>query len=264
MDDHHVLGTALRASPPTPAPATLLPRVLHGLGLGHWYAELEGPIGPLYLAWGPHRILGLRPAGDPTRFEEWLRARTGRPARRAAELPPALSARLAAVMGGAHRRLPVDLSHVGSFQRAVLTKTCEIPRGEVRPYAWVAREIGRPQAARAVGNALAHNPVPLLIPCHRVVRNDGGLGSHSAGAPGAKRTLLDLEGAQPDVLEELGKRGVRFVASSATRIFCFPTCRRARRISPHRRVELSSERAAMGAGFRPCRICRPAEPSARG
>ena len=65
----------------------------------------------------------------------------------------------------------------------MLTKTLEIPSGEVRPYGWVAREIGRPKAVRAVGSALGRNPVPVLIPCHRVVRSDGHVGNYGLGVP---------------------------------------------------------------------------------
>ena len=62
-------------------------------------------------------------------------------------------------------------------------KALEIPRGEVRPYGWIAAEIGRPKAVRAVGTALGHNPVPLIVPCHRVVRSDGMIGQYSLGGP---------------------------------------------------------------------------------
>ncbi|HZV51026.1 MAG TPA: methylated-DNA--[protein]-cysteine S-methyltransferase [Candidatus Dormibacteraeota bacterium] len=264
MDDPGLAKATLGGGSPVRAPASLLPRVLGTLGLGYWYADLDSPLGPVHLAWGPRGVAALRPAGDPARFEEWFRARTGRPARRAAGLPTSLATRLAAAMGGARERVPVDLAHLGEFARAVLIKTREIPRGEVRPYSWVAREIGRPRAVRAVGNALAHNPVPLLVPCHRVVLNDGRLGSYSCGGAVAKRALLDLEGAQPDALEELARRGVRFWGSPSTGIFCFPSCHRARRIASHRRVEFGSEREAAAAGFRPCRICRPGGPPAGG
>ena len=77
------------------------------------------------------------------------------------------------------------------------TKALEIPRGEVRPYGWIAAEIGRPKAVRAVGTALGHNPVPLIVPCHRVVRTDGTIGQYSLGGPGNKRTILSAEGLDP-------------------------------------------------------------------
>ncbi|MBE3576570.1 MAG: MGMT family protein [Limnochordales bacterium] len=88
----------------------------------------------------------------------------------------------------------LDLTGLTAFSRSVLLKVREIPRGEVRSYAWVAREIGRPGAARAVGNVLARNPVPLLIPCHRVIPQSGILGEYSGGGPTMKARLLALEG----------------------------------------------------------------------
>ena len=89
---------------------------------------------------------------------------------------------------------------------AVWTKALEIPRGEVRPYGWIAAEIGRPRAVRAVGTALGHNPVPLIVPCHRVVRTDGTIGQYSLGGPGNKRTILAAEGLDPEALEAAARR----------------------------------------------------------
>jgi methylated-DNA-[protein]-cysteine S-methyltransferase len=88
----------------------------------------------------------------------------------------------------------IDLSRLTLFQRRVLRKVQTIPAGVVRSYRWVAQAIGTPRAARAVGSALAKNPVPLLIPCHRVIRSDGRLGEYSAGGPSVKAKLLALEG----------------------------------------------------------------------
>ncbi len=93
------------------------------------------------------------------------------------------------------RDIPVDLQ-VGPFERKVLEELRRIPRGETRTYAEIARRLGHPGAARAVGNACAHNPVPLVIPCHRVVPARGGIGNYSAtGGPETKRKLLVREGA---------------------------------------------------------------------
>ncbi|MDR5709770.1 MAG: methylated-DNA--[protein]-cysteine S-methyltransferase [Armatimonadota bacterium] len=89
--------------------------------------------------------------------------------------------------------LPVDV-HGTPFQRTVWRALQAIPRGEVRSYAEVARAIGRPGAIRAVGRACAANPVAVLVPCHRVVRSDGGLGGYGWGVH-RKRVLLELEGA---------------------------------------------------------------------
>lgn len=87
---------------------------------------------------------------------------------------------------------PVDLAECTGFQWAVLDVTSRIPWGEVRTYGQVARQTGRPRAARAVGGALSRNPVPIVIPCHRVV-GSGGLGGFTGGL-GLKRRLLAIEG----------------------------------------------------------------------
>jgi len=87
---------------------------------------------------------------------------------------------------------PCDLRGLPPFTRAVLKTTAQIPYGEVRSYRWVAQRLGRPRAARAVGNALARNPIPIIIPCHRVIRSDGSLGGYALGL-NRKRELLWLE-----------------------------------------------------------------------
>lgn len=88
---------------------------------------------------------------------------------------------------------PLDLQAIPDFQRRVLEEVRRIPYGTVRTYKEVASSIGRPKAARAVGQALNHNPIPILIPCHRVVRSDGRLGGFSEGVE-LKRWLLSREG----------------------------------------------------------------------
>src|SRR3970040_449768 len=105
---------------------------------------------------------------------------------------------LSAYFAGRRRSFtaPCDLGGLPPFTRAVLRITAGIPYGEVRSYRWVAERLGKPKATRAVGNALARNPVPIIIPCHRVVRSDGSLGGYALGL-GWKRRLLKLEGAGP-------------------------------------------------------------------
>ncbi len=86
------------------------------------------------------------------------------------------------------------LSTLTSFQRSVLFECARIPKGETRTYSQIARAIGRPHSARAVGNALGKNPLAPTIPCHRVVRSDGKLGGYSArGGQAKKRHLLSRE-----------------------------------------------------------------------
>ena len=91
--------------------------------------------------------------------------------------------------------IPLDLKRISEFQREVLQETARIPYGQVRAYGQVAISIGRPRAARAVGGALAHNPIGIIIPCHRVVAYDGRL--HGYSSPHGimtKAVLLEHEG----------------------------------------------------------------------
>jgi O-6-methylguanine DNA methyltransferase len=239
------------------APARLLPTVLKELGLGSWYATVDSLVGPVNVAWGHNGLVAISRVDEEEDFEGWFRWRFGHAVRRAESLPPRLQAEVQRGLAGERTKLPFDLARLTPFERDVLTKTSQIPRGEVRSYGWVAKEIGRPLAVRAVGSALAGNPIPLVIPCHRVVRSDLHIGHYGCGGPEAKRLLLEAEGAEPVKLEELGRRGIRFLGSDSTHIFCLPTCRNARRITPRHRVELRSERQAFDLGYRACAVCRP-------
>ena len=89
--------------------------------------------------------------------------------------------------------LPVDLTQVGDFQRAVLDAASGLGFGETATYAEIAGRIGRPKAARAVGSALGRNPIPIVVPCHRVIRTDRTLGGYTGGLR-YKRHLLRIEG----------------------------------------------------------------------
>jgi O-6-methylguanine DNA methyltransferase len=204
-------------------------RVLSAAGVGDRYAELETAIGKFFVSWNRDGVTGV------------------------SRVPPTRAEKVEKLPG----QLRYDLSGLTEFEQAVLRKTLEIPRGEVRTYSWVAREIGRPRAVRAVGTALANNPIPILIPCHRVVRSDGVIGQYGAGGPEAKFKILSAEGAEPERLLQLARRHTRFVGSRTTRIFCLPGCSAGRRIQPDNEVGFPDERAAFAAGYRPCRHCRP-------
>jgi methylated-DNA-[protein]-cysteine S-methyltransferase len=93
--------------------------------------------------------------------------------------------------------LPVDLGLVSApFRREVLETLREVPRGEVVTYGKLAERSGRPKAYRAAATACARNPVPIVVPCHRVLPTGGGIGNYAGGAA-RKLTLLELEGALP-------------------------------------------------------------------
>ena len=97
--------------------------------------------------------------------------------------------------GDRHRfELRTDRSLIHGFARAVLARTARIPYGSYLTYGEVAAEAGSPRAHRAAGNALAHNPIPIVIPCHRVLRSGGAIGNYGGG-PEMKAALLRLEGA---------------------------------------------------------------------
>lgn len=241
----------------TEAPPGVLAAVLGEVDLADRYCSVDGPIGSLYVAWSDRGVTACVPVevvGDDAGFE----AHHPRPVVRVAA-PPAQIARPldAALRSGRLGKLPVDLEALGDFQRAVLRKCSEIPPGEIRPYGWIAREIGNPGAVRAVGTALGRNPIPILIPCHRVVRTDGHIGKYAWGAP-MKQALLESEGLDPKAVEAEAGRGIRYVGSDTTHIYCFPSCRHAKRVTADHRVEFRSESDARGSGYRACKVCRPA------
>ena len=246
-----------------PAPPGLAHSTLVAIGLADDYAVIESPLGPLRVAWNGRGVSEVAGATGDDAFEARFQARTGRVARRRDALPEDLARKIGRRLAGdRHIRIDLDLRGATPFEQAVWMKALEIPRGEVRPYGWIAREIGRPKAVRAVGTALGHNPVPLIVPCHRVVRSDGMIGQYSLGGPENKRTILTEEGADPDGLESLARAGIRFFGSDTTHIYCMPTCRDARRVTERHLVHFPSARAASAAGYRPCMHCRPVGTSA--
>jgi methylated-DNA-[protein]-cysteine S-methyltransferase len=161
------------------------------------YRTLDTPVGPLLLAATPRGLVQV------------AYARQGHDAvlaRLAGELSPRIlhaPARLDPVareldeyFTGRRREftLPLDFALAHGFRRAVLAHLREIGYGQTESYAAVAAAAGSPAAVRAAGTACARNPLPVVVPCHRVVRSDGSIGQYAGGAD-AKRTLLDLEAA---------------------------------------------------------------------
>jgi O-6-methylguanine DNA methyltransferase len=163
------------------------------------YGALKTPWGRLWVAATDKGLIALRfepqPAGKLA--ESLARRAEVRLIRDAAGLRPYEDA-LTAFLSGRTTRLPikVDLRGESDFAREVYRVIRRIPVGETRSYGEVAAQVGGRSFARAVGQALAANPVPIVIPCHRVISADGGLGGFSGGGPTWKQRLLALERGQ--------------------------------------------------------------------
>jgi O-6-methylguanine DNA methyltransferase len=232
------------------APQGFLDGVLRRCGLVDGYALVDSPLGRVYVASGEHGITTVAEARSDADFERSYNERFGRRAERRDELTPELARALAAGSDAA-----VDLRGCNPFQRDVLEAARSIHEGEVRPYAWIAREIGKPKAVRAVGTALAHNPVPLVIPCHRVVRSDGTIGEYALGSA-EKIHLLEHEGVD---IEEVRRRVPRraYWTEPGTSTYCYPYCFAARPLPEDRIIELRSTSEAHARGLHPCATCHP-------
>jgi O-6-methylguanine DNA methyltransferase len=250
------LTTDLKRLGAVKAPDGFAIRVLAQVGMADSYARFETVLGDVFVAWNRLGVSAAARFMSAEEFEDWFDQEVGR-SLVPAVAPPDLAEKIQDELNG-KKRMRFDLRGLTPFEQAVLRKTREIPRGEVRPYGWVAREIGRPAAVRAVGTALANNPIPYFIPCHRVVRTDGHIGNYGGGGPEAKKAILTLEGVRVKKLEELGRAGIRYQGVRSTKIFCFPTCHTGRRALEKNVVWLHDEASARAAGFRPCKVCRPA------
>jgi methylated-DNA-[protein]-cysteine S-methyltransferase len=175
-------------------------------------AIADGPWGPVRIAAGSRGIVAVAMLSTAVAFQADLdRRRLGAvvaladaPAGPARELAVRASDLVEGLLAGepvALDAVPIDLADRSAWDRLVLDGVRSIPRGEVASYGEVARRIGRTGAARAVGGAVARNPVGLFVPCHRVIAGDGSLGGYGVAAWGGreaalevKRDLLALEG----------------------------------------------------------------------
>jgi O-6-methylguanine DNA methyltransferase len=219
MTDDSLIPT-LRRLGEVRAPGSLLPSVLDALGVAARYAAVETDIGTIWIAWTAGGVRAAMRDVSAGEFEQWHAERFGVAPQRVDALPSSLQRAVSGLLlGDRDARVTFDLRGLTPFEQEVLQTALRIPRGEVRPYNWIARRIGRPLAVRAVGSALAHNPIPYLIPCHR--------------------------------------RGVRFLGSDTTRIFCYPTCRHARRTTDRHLVRFATVEDAQRAGYRACKVCTP-------
>src|SRR5438046_1511802 len=160
-----------------------------------YYCPLPTPIGRVCVAAGEAGLVLLSFRQSEASFVAELRRRLGADVVRSPARTADIVHQLRAYFAGERRRFDVrlDLRHTTPFQRSVLMAAAQVPAGQVVSYGEIARRIGQPRGSRAVGQALGHNPVPIVIPCHRVVAA-GGIGGYGHGL-GIKRKLLRLEGS---------------------------------------------------------------------
>jgi methylated-DNA-[protein]-cysteine S-methyltransferase len=169
---------------------------------------------------------------------------------------------LTAYLEGRTHRLewPLDLRFARSdFQRAVLQATAAIPYGAVVPYSGLAREIGRAPAVRAVAQALRWNPLPIVIPCHRVIGMSGALTGYAGNKVDRKQQLLTLEGVP--VADRAGvlriSADAMYLLTPGDREYCIPTCPSVLQHPDTPFTRFASRECAEAAGFAPCTACRP-------
>lgn len=222
-------------------------------------AVINTTIGRLLVADGPRGLLAVKylDSSDRTSALKDLRMRFD------LEEDPATAARIADeierflrgdVEAVAHRR--IDLSLVASdFQRRALRRLRSVPPGSVVTYAALAEAIGAPSSQRAIGNTMASNPLPIYVPCHRVIKSDGTIGNYGGGVE-RKLKLLGAEGFRAEHGDRLP--GTAVYGHWASRIFCRPACTSVRRASRKRWLIFGDAAHARGVGMRACKICRPA------
>jgi methylated-DNA-[protein]-cysteine S-methyltransferase len=159
------------------------------------YRVVDSPLGPLWIAVGPRGVLNIHYGAEPSPLELRRIVRAYGPG----VLPDArrvddVARELDQYFSGKRREfdVTVDLSPLTPFQRKVLGVTARVPYGELITYATVAHNTGNDKAYRAAAGAIGDNPIPIVVPCHRVVASDGTLGGYAGGLE-AKRHLLKLE-----------------------------------------------------------------------
>lgn len=147
-----------------------------------YYDSFKSPLGPLYLTFSGIYLVGVSFTKPPgVAYKE-------------KSAPEKFIKELALYFEGLNRVFTQEVNFLTGteFEKEVWLSLMEIPFGETRSYKWVAGKIGRPAAVRAVGRALSKNPVPIVVPCHRVIESDGSIGGYSSGV-NTKIRLLEIE-----------------------------------------------------------------------
>ncbi len=227
------------------------------------YRVFDSPLGPILLAHSEQGVVLL----------EYLHGRRGLGASRLARAhgieavedgseAEGLYRDFRAYVEGRAQRLPwaLDLRLARSpFQRQVLERTAAIPYGAVVSYKRLAEDLGQPKAVRAVAQALRWNPIPIAIPCHRVVGASGLLTGYAGGETTRKRQLLATEGVPmiPARDDFAIARGAMYILAPGDREYCVPSCASTEMLQSGLLTYFGSRSRAEAAGHQPCTTCRP-------
>ncbi len=174
----------------------------------------------------------------------------------------ALTRKLEAYLSGSRQALDWVMDDAlmrSDFQRQVLRAASEIPYGSLTTYGGLAERIGRPTAVRAVAQALRYNPLPIRIPCHRIVGSNGSLTGYAGNKITLKRDILSVEGI-PTVPSRSGfaiAQDQLYVGRQTEQIFCRPSCEASEGDRAGNRIFIASRTRAEAIGYVPCGVCRP-------
>jgi methylated-DNA-[protein]-cysteine S-methyltransferase len=227
------------------------------------YAVFDSPLGAILLARSEHGVSLVEYVGrGGVAGSSLARLGDGETVEDRAALEP-LHAELLEYLTGRRKRLdwPLDLRLARSdFHRTVLRATAAMPYGALTSYAGIAGEIGSPRAVRAVAQALRHNPVPIVVPCHRIIGTSGDLTGYAGKQLGLKARLLAVEGVRTERgvhTPRVARQALYHYDPNDQHEYCLPTCGSIARRPIGRVTLLASQETAKTLGLVPCTACRP-------
>jgi methylated-DNA-[protein]-cysteine S-methyltransferase len=226
------------------------------------FGVFASPLGPILIARSEHGVSLVEYLETETSASARLERLAGDNAVEDVPTTAGLFRDLLEYLEGRRTRLdwPLDLSGARSdFQRRVLEITARLPYGSVTSYGSIAREMGAPTASRAVAQALRWNPVPIVVPCHRVIGSSGDLTGYAGDKVGLKDRLLSLEGVRTQHGEGAVRvnRHAMYLLHVGETEYCLPTCGSLATTPMAELTLFGSRERAEAAGFAPCTGCRP-------
>lgn len=226
------------------------------------YGVFESPCGPLLIGRTEHGITLVEYLESPSSDGSWLLRQRGVEVQADQSGMQRYHGELIDYLEGRRRRLawPLDFRFATSrFHRTVLEATAALPYGAVSSYAGIAREIGKPAAVRAVAQALRHNPLPIVVPCHRIVGSSGALVGYAGNRIALKEQILGVEGVRVERRphEIRIARDAMYAWDHRGREYCLPTCGEISKLPIGAVTLIASPREARSLGLTPCGDCHP-------